>query len=60
MIDEAMMAIEKENLRLEGVLPIQYVHLGFDKQRLGELIDLISKDWTEGRKQFKRYAGTSI
>ena len=43
LIDEAMLAIEKENPRLKGVLPIQYARPDLDKQRLGELIDLISK-----------------
>jgi type I restriction enzyme M protein len=42
LIDEAMLAIEKENPRLKGVLPIQYARPDLDKQRLGELIDLIS------------------
>jgi type I restriction-modification system DNA methylase subunit len=42
LIDEAMLAIEKENLRLKGVLPMQYARPDLDKQRLGELIDLIS------------------
>jgi type I restriction enzyme M protein len=43
LIDEAMLAIEKENTRLKGVLPTQYARPDLDKQRLGELIDLISK-----------------
>ncbi|MBW4421081.1 MAG: N-6 DNA methylase [Myxacorys californica WJT36-NPBG1] len=43
LIDEAMLAIEKENPRLKGVLPMQYARPDLDKQRLGELIDLISK-----------------
>jgi type I restriction enzyme M protein len=43
LIDEAMLVIEKENPRLKGVLPIQYARPDLDKQRLGELIDLISK-----------------
>lgn len=42
-IDEAMLAIEKENPRLKGVLPSNYNRPDLDKQRLGELIDLISK-----------------
>ncbi|QIZ71240.1 class I SAM-dependent DNA methyltransferase [Oxynema aestuarii] len=41
-IDEAMAAIEKENSRLKGVLPSNYNRPDLDKQRLGELIDLIS------------------
>jgi type I restriction enzyme M protein len=42
LIDESMDAIEKENLKLRGVLPRNYARPELDKQRLGELIDLIS------------------
>jgi len=41
LIDEAMVAIEKENPSLKGVLPKDYARPALDKQRLGELIDLI-------------------
>ena len=41
LIDNAMLAIEKENQRLKGVLPKNYARPGLDKQRLGELVDLI-------------------
>ena len=41
LIDDAMLAIEKENERLKGVLPKNYARPGLDKQRLGELVDLI-------------------
>ena len=41
LIDNAMLAIEKENPRLKGVLPKNYARPGLDKQRLGELVDLI-------------------
>ncbi len=41
IIDDAMVAIEKENPRLKGVLPKTYARPDLDKQRLGELIDLI-------------------
>ena len=40
-VDDAMVAIEKDNPRLKGVLPKDYARPGLDKQRLGELIDLI-------------------
>ncbi|MEQ9167457.1 MAG: class I SAM-dependent DNA methyltransferase [Fulvivirga sp.] len=40
-IDEAMDAIEKDNPSLKGVLPKDYARPALDKQRLGELIDLI-------------------
>ncbi len=41
LIDDAMMAIEKENPSLKGVLPKEYARPTLDKHRLGELIDLI-------------------
>jgi len=40
-IDDAMIEIEKENVGLKGVLPKTYARKDLDKQRLGELIDLI-------------------
>jgi type I restriction enzyme M protein len=41
LIDDAMVAVERENPSLKGVLPKEYARPGLDKQRLGELIDLI-------------------
>ena len=41
LLDNAMVAIEKENPSLKGVLPKDYARPALDKQRLGELIDLI-------------------
>ena len=41
IIDDAMVAIERDNKALKGVLPKDYARLARDKQRLGELIDLI-------------------
>jgi type I restriction enzyme M protein len=41
LIDEAMLAIERDNKSLKGVLPKEYARPALDKQRLGELIDLI-------------------
>ena len=41
IVDDAMVAIERDNPRLKGVLPKDYARPGLDKQRLGELIDLI-------------------
>ena len=40
-IDDAMDAIERVNPSLKGVLPKNYARPALDKQRLGELIDLI-------------------
>ncbi len=41
MIDDAMEVIERDNPSLKGVLPSNYSRASLDKQRLGELIDLI-------------------
>lgn len=41
VIDDAMIAIERENKSLKGVLPKDYARPALDKQRLGELIDLV-------------------
>jgi len=41
IIDDAMDEIEKDNSSLKGVLPKNYAREGLDKQRLGELIDVI-------------------
>jgi len=40
-IDDAMLAIERDNPSLKGVLPKDFAHPRLDKQRLGQLIDLI-------------------
>lgn len=42
MIDDAMIAIEKDNASLKGVLSKNYARPDLDKVRLGELIDMIS------------------
>ena len=42
IIDEAMIAIERENKSLKGVLPKNYARPELDKTKLGELIDLFS------------------
>ncbi len=41
-VDDAMTAIERDNPSLKGVLPKDYARPALDKQRLGQLIDLIS------------------
>lgn len=41
LIDDAMAAIEKDNPILKAVLPKDYARPGLDKQRLGQLIDLL-------------------
>lgn len=42
LVDDAMTAIERDNPSLQGVLPKDYARPGLDKQRLGQLINLIS------------------
>ena len=41
-VDDAMSAIERDNPSLKGVLPKDYGRPGLDKQRLGQLINLVS------------------
>lgn len=41
IVDDAMLAIERDNPSLKGVLPKEYAKPGLDKRRLGDLIDLI-------------------
>ena len=52
LLDDAMDAIEKDNPTLKGVLPKNYARPAMDKQRLGELIDLIATIGL-GRKENK-------
>ncbi len=42
LVDDAMTAIERDNPSLKGVLPKDYARPGLDKQRLGQLINLVS------------------
>ena len=42
LVDDAMEAIERDNPSLKGVLPKDYARPGLDKQRLGQLINLVS------------------
>lgn len=42
VIDDAMVAVEKSNSTLKGVLPKSYARPEIDKTKLGELIDLFS------------------
>ena len=41
VIDDAMVAIERDNKSLKAVLPKDFARPGLDKQRLRELIDLV-------------------
>jgi type I restriction enzyme M protein len=42
LVDDAMAAIERDNPSLKGVLPKDYARPGLDKQRLGQLINMVS------------------
>ena len=42
LIDDAMAAIERDNPSLRGVLPKDFGRAGLDKQRLGQIINLVS------------------
>ncbi|OGR62060.1 MAG: N-6 DNA methylase [Elusimicrobia bacterium GWB2_63_16] len=42
LVDDAMSGIERDNPSLKGVLPKEYARPALDKQRLGQLIDMIS------------------
>lgn len=42
IVDDAMSGIERDNPALKGVLPKDYARQALDKQRLGQLIDLIT------------------
>src|SRR6266550_6024534 len=41
IVDVAMTSIERDNASLKGVLPKDYARPALDKQRLGQLIDMI-------------------
>ena len=42
LVDEAMVAIERDNPTLKGVLPKEYARPSLDQQRLGDLIGVVS------------------
>src|SRR3990172_3523792 len=42
LVDDAMSAIERDNPSLKGVLPRDFARPGLDKQRLGQIINLVS------------------
>lgn len=42
LVDEAMIAIENDNTSLKDVLPKDFARPGLDKERLGQLINLVS------------------
>ena len=50
IVDAAMTAIERDNPALKDVLPKDYARQGLDKQRLGQVIDLVSNIQVGGAK----------
>ena len=42
LVDDAMSAVERDNPALKDVLPKDYARPALDKQRLGQLVDLVS------------------
>ncbi|WP_271400315.1 type I restriction-modification system subunit M [Salinicoccus roseus] len=52
IIDKAMLAIEKENESLKGVLPKDYARPGLDKAKLGGIIDIFT--FKVGDKESRR------
>ena len=42
LVDDAMTAIERDNPSLKGVLPKDFGRAGLNKQRLGQIINLVS------------------
>lgn len=52
IIDEAMSELEKENSALKGILPKDYARPALNKEKLGDLVDLMSKIsmHTQGQK----------
>jgi hypothetical protein len=42
IVDDAMVEIERDNQSLKGFLPKDYARPGLDKQRLGQLINMVS------------------
>lgn len=42
LVDDAMAGIERDNPSLKGVLPKDYARPALDKQRLGQIIDLVT------------------
>lgn len=50
ILDDAMVAIERDNPSLKGVLPKDYARPGLDKSRLGDLIDLFANVGLGGKE----------
>jgi len=51
IIDDAMRAIEKENKRLKGILPMNYARSELDKRRLGNVVDYNGRAKRDKKKE---------
>ena len=51
IVDETMVAIERDKPCLKGFLPKDCVHLGFDKRRFGEIVDFIAT--SDGKNTYR-------
>ena len=61
LVDDAMLAIEKSNTSLKGVLPTNYAREALNKTMLGELIDLVSTiGMNEEGDKSKDILGTTV
>ena len=57
IIDNAMRLIEKENLRLKGILPKNFARPELDKRRLGDVVDLFTNIQMKGHGDSKDILG---
>jgi type I restriction enzyme M protein len=51
VIDNAMLEIEKENIRLKGILPKNFARPELDKRRLGDVVDLFTNTIELGQQE---------
>ena len=51
LIDDAMVAIERDNPALKDVLPKEYARPALDKTRLGQVVDMVSNIKVGGAKE---------
>ncbi len=58
IVDDAMLAIERDNPSLKGAMPKEYAHPRLDKQRLGQLIDIIGSIGLTDKKGHRDLLGS--
>ena len=57
LVDDAMAGVERDNPVLRNVLPKDYARPAMDKQRLGQLIDMIGNRWRAADGDYKDAPG---